>query len=104
MLVIMTAIGSAEKAESLGKGMVEQRLAACVQVLPPMTSYFFWEGAIQREQEHLLLIKTAGEKYAEVEAYILANHSYDVPEIVALRAESVSQAYAKCLNDYLFLP
>jgi periplasmic divalent cation tolerance protein len=100
----MTAIDSAEKAESLGKGMVEQRLAACVQVLPPMTSYFFWEGAIQREQEHLLLIKTAGEKYAEVEAYILANHSYDVPEIVALRAESVSQAYAKWLNDYLFLP
>ena len=104
MLVIMTAIDSAEKAESLGKGMVEQRLAACVQVLPPMTSYFFWEGAIQREQEHLLLIKTAGEKYADVEAYILANHSYDVPEIVALRAESVSQAYAKWLNDYLFLP
>ena len=80
-----------------------RRWQRCVQVLPPMTSFFFWEGAVQREAEHLLLVKTADEKYAEVEAYILANHSYDVPEIVALRAESVSKGYAKWLSDYLFL-
>ena len=83
--------------------MVEARLAACVQVLPPMTSFYFWEGAVQREAEHLLLVKTADEKYTEVEAYIIANHSYDVPEIVAVRAENVSQGYAKWLGDYLFL-
>ena len=101
MLMVMTAIDSLEKAESLARGMVEGRLAACVQVLPPMTSFYFWEGAVQREAEHLILIKTADEKYAEVEAYILANHSYDVPEIVAVKAEHVSQAYAKWLGDYL---
>ena len=97
----MTTIDSAEKAESLAKGMVEGRLAACVQVLPPVTSFYFWEGAVQKEGEHLLLVKTADEKYAEVEAFILANHSYDVPEIVALGADSVSQGYAKWLADYL---
>lgn len=103
MIIVMTAIDSVEKAEALAKGMVEARLAACVQVLPPMTSFYFWEGAVQREPEHLLLIKTAEEKYAEVEAHILANHSYDVPEIVSVRAENVSQGYAKWLGDYLFL-
>lgn len=102
MLVIMTTIDSLEKAESLAKGMVEGRFAACVQVLPPMTSFYFWEGAVQREAEHLLLIKTADEKYGEVKAFILANHSYDVPEIVALRSDHVSQGYAKWLGDYLF--
>jgi periplasmic divalent cation tolerance protein len=103
MIIVMTAIDSAEKAEALARGIVEGRLAACVQVLPPMASFYFWEGAVQREAEHLLLIKTADEKYAEVEAFILANHSYDVPEIIAIRAENVSQGYAKWLGDYLVL-
>lgn len=103
MIVVMTAVDSAEKAETLARGMVEGRLAACVQVLPPMTSFYFWEGAVQREAEHLLLIKTAEEKYAELEAYILANHSYDVPEIAAVPVGKVSQSYAKWVGDYLFL-
>lgn len=102
MLIVMTAMDSKVRAEALATGMVEGRLAACVQILPPMTSIYFWDGAVQREAEHLLLVKTAEEKYAEVEAYILANHGYEVPEIVAVRAEHVSQAYAKWLGDYLF--
>jgi periplasmic divalent cation tolerance protein len=101
MLIVMTTIDSEEKAEELAKGIVEARLAACVQVLPRMISYFFWEGAVQREAENLLLIKTAEEKYVEVEAYIREHHSYDVPEVVAIRAEQVSEPYAKWLADYL---
>ena len=101
MLIVMTTIDSEEKAEDLAKGIVEERLAACVQVLPRMTSFFFWEGAVQREAEHLLLIKTAEEKYAEVEAYIREHHSYDVPEVAAIRTEHVSEPYAKWLADYL---
>ena len=97
----MTTIDSEEKAEELAKGIVEERLAACVQVLPRMTSYFFWKGAVQREAEHLLLIKTVEEKYAAVEAYIREHHSYDVPEVAAIRAEQVSEPYAKWLADYL---
>ena len=99
MLIVMTTIDSEEKAEELAKGIVEQRLAACVQVLPRMTSFFFWEGAVQREEEHLLLIKTAEEKFGEVEAYIREHHSYDVPEVAAIRAEQVSEPYAKWLRE-----
>ena len=91
MLIVMTAVDSKERADGLAKGLVEEKLAACVQVLPPMVSFYSWQGAVQRETEHLLLIKTADEKYAEVEAYILANRSYEVPEIVAIGAERVSQ-------------
>jgi periplasmic divalent cation tolerance protein len=101
MLIVMTTIDSEENAEELAKGIVEERLGACVQVLPRITSYFFWEGAVQCEAEHLLLIKTAEEKYAEVEAYIHEHHSYDVPEVAAIRAEQVSEPYAKWLADYL---
>ena len=103
MIIIMTTIDSEEKAEGLARGIVEERLAACVQVLPRMTSYFFWEGAVQREREHLLLIKTAEEKYAEVETYIREHHSYDVPEVAAIRAEQVSEPYARWMADYLIL-
>ena len=101
MLIVMTTIDSEEAAEELAKGIVEGHLAACVQVLPPMTSFFSWDGAVQREREHLMLIKTAEEKYAELEAYIREHHSYDVPEVAAIRADQVSGPYAKWLNDYL---
>ena len=103
MIIVMTTIDSEEKAEELGRGIVEGRLAACVQVLPPMVSYFYWDGAVQGEREHLLLIKTAEGKYAELEAYIREHHIYDVPEVVAVRADRVSEPYAKWLNDYLIL-
>ena len=104
MLVVLTAIDTSERAETLANKLVRSKLAACVQVLPPMTSFFYWEGAVQRESEHLLLIKTAEEKYAELETFLRENHSYDVPEVVAIKADRVSDAYAKWLGDYLFLP
>ena len=104
MLVVLTAIDSSERAAVLADKLVQTKLAACVQVLPPMTSFFYWEGAVQKESEHLLLIKTADEKYGELEAFLRENHSYDVPEIVAIKADRVSDDYAKWLGDYLFRP
>ena len=83
----------------MARGIVESRLAAGVQVLPPMSSYFYWDGVVQREREHLLLIKTAEEKYAELEAYIREHHNYDVPEVAAIRADQVSEPYAKWLRE-----
>ncbi len=82
-----------EEAESLARKIVEANLAACVQVLPAMKSFYFWDGAIQTDSEHLLLIKTRAEKFDELETFIQANHSYEVPEIVALSAEKVSESY-----------
>ena len=79
----------------------EAKLAACVQILPRMRSVYYWEGEINNEAEHLLLIKTLDEKFAELETFIIANHSYDVPEIVAISAEKVSEGYLLWVAEYL---
>jgi uncharacterized protein involved in tolerance to divalent cations len=93
MLIVLTTSPNLKEAESLARKIVEAKLAACVQVLPPMQSFYFWEGKIQTDDEHLLLIKTLAEKYEELEKFIQSNHSYEVPEIVAVKAEKVSENY-----------
>jgi periplasmic divalent cation tolerance protein len=101
MLIVLTTSPTTEEAESLARKIVEARLAACVQVLPPMKSFYFWDGAVQADSEHLLLIKTLPEKYAALESFIKANHSYAVPEIVAVSAQAVSDDYFDWLKKYL---
>ena len=100
MLIVLTSISSADEAEALAEAIVNARLAACVQILPRMTSVYFWEGEVRREQEHLLLIKTLAEKYDTLETFIRKNHPYDVPEIIAISAEKVSEAYLSWMKDY----
>jgi periplasmic divalent cation tolerance protein len=101
MLIVLTTTPTTEEAESLANGLVESRLAGCVQILSKITSVYAWEGKIAKDSEHLLLIKTLPEKYETVEEYILYHHSYDTPEIVAIDAEKVSAGYLKWLTDYL---
>lgn len=101
MIIVLTTTPNAEEAENLARGIIEARLAACVQVLPPMKSFYIWEGAVQADSEHLLLIKTLAENFDRVEEFIKSNHSYSVPEIAAIKAEAVSDDYLKWLKDYL---
>lgn len=100
MLIVFTTTLSAE-AEALADRIIASKLAACVQILPPMTSVFEWEGKIQKERESLLLIKTLADKYDALETFIKANHGYDVPEIVAISAERVSADYFGWMNSVL---
>lgn len=100
MLVVLTTTPNNEEAENLARKIVEAKLAACVQVLPQMKSFYFWENEIQAEPEHLLLIKTLEERFEELKEFIQANHSYEVPEIVALSAEKVSENYLNWIKDY----
>ncbi len=101
MLIVLVTTPNEAEAGSLAARIVEERLAACVQILPTMTSVYVWEGKLQKDAEHLLLIKTLPEKYDEVETFIIANHSYDVPEIVAIDAERVSGPYLAWMNGVL---
>ena len=101
MLIVLTTVGSAGEGESLARSIVEAKLAACVQILPQMTSVYFWKGKIQSEPEHLLLIKTLEEKFDELSAFIRKNHSYNVPEIVAIEADNVSKTYLGWLQQSL---
>lgn len=101
MLVVLTTVPNAAEGEELAERIVSARLAACVQVLPKMASVYFWEGAVRKEPEHLLLVKTLEEKFDELSEFIRANHSYSVPEIVAVRAERISDDYLGWMSDYL---
>jgi periplasmic divalent cation tolerance protein len=104
MLVVLTTTPNIAEAESLAEGIVNEKLAACVQILPPMTSVYFWEGSVQKDSEHLLLIKTLDEKFDVLERFIEENHSYEVPEIVAMKSEHVSDRYLKWITGYLSTP
>ena len=101
MFIVLTTTPNAVEAEALAEKIVAARLAACVQILPQMTSVYVWEGKLQRTSEHLLLIKTLHEKFDEMEKFITANHSYDVPEIVAIDAARVSEPYRQWLHETL---
>ena len=97
----MTTTPTADEAEALAEKIVEAKIAACVQILPQMTSVYIWEGKLQKEGEQLLLIKTLPEKYDELAAFITANHSYDTPEIIAVDTERVSEHYLSWLKQTL---
>ena len=101
MLVVFTTTPDIWEAESLAEKIVKEKLAACVQIMPQMTSFYFWEGEVQKEGEHLLLIKTLKEKFDDLEKFIVANHSYEVPEVVAVDAERISEYYLAWMKEYM---
>jgi periplasmic divalent cation tolerance protein len=101
MLIILTTTPNIEEAEDLARKILEAKLAACVQVLPQMKSFYFWKDKVQNDLEHLLLIKTLPEKYSELESFIQSNHSYEVPEIAAISAEKVSESYLNWMMESL---
>lgn len=101
VIVVLTTVPNKEEGEALAAKIVEGGLAACVQILPNMTSVYLWEGEVQKEPEHLLLIKTLAEKWESLRDFVTANHSYSVPEIVALDAERVSEPYLAWMHDVL---
>lgn len=82
-LIIFTTYPDAETALATAKHIVREHLAACVNVLPRMTSVYEWRGEARTDTEHLLLVKTTASRYPALEAAILDAHPYELPEIVA---------------------
>lgn len=91
--VVITTTDSEDAAGVLAKGIVGARLAACVQVVGPIRSVYHWDGEVQDDQEWQCWIKTTGDRVAELTEWIKANHSYDVPEVVALPVLGGSPEY-----------
>jgi periplasmic divalent cation tolerance protein len=101
MLIVFTTTPNEAEAEHLATQLVEQKLAACVQILPKIKSIYFWNGKVQADSECLLLIKTTDNRFAKIEQFIIANHSYDTPEVVAITVDNASTHYLNWLNNYL---
>ena len=96
--IVLTTVGLLEKAEQLAGTLVERRLAACVNIIGPIRSIYRWQGAIEREQEYLLLIKTSAEKAADLAAAFAELHPYELPERVELSIGGGSDGYLEWLS------
>jgi periplasmic divalent cation tolerance protein len=93
VIAVLTNLPDSESAFNLARALVQLRLAACANVLAPVTSFYRWEGAQEEAVEHPVLIKTTRERYPELEAAIVARHPYAVPEVVAWPIELGARPY-----------
>ncbi|MBD3620350.1 MAG: divalent-cation tolerance protein CutA [Chromatiales bacterium] len=98
-LLVLCTHPDADDAEALARTLVGERLAACVNVLPLMTSIYPWRGEIQREQEHQLVIKTRAGAFDALAARICELHPYDVPEVIAVPVTHGLAAYLNWIDE-----
>ena len=98
-MVVLVTCGSEEEATKIANSLVEERLAACVNIISPVRSIYRWEGKIWDEKEWMLIIKTQKKRFEELEKKIKSLHSYAVPEIVVLPIVEGSASYLKWLEE-----
>jgi periplasmic divalent cation tolerance protein len=102
--IVMTTVVSPEEATRLGRVLVEERLAACATLLPPIHSIYRWHDQIESQAETLLLLKTALEQLPALEARLQELHSYQTPEFLVLDIEAGSHSYLRWLRESLCTP
>ena len=100
-IVVLVTCGNREEAGKLAKSLVEKRLAACVNLLPGISSWYWWENTVTEDHEILLMIKSSRTKYAELEKEVLRLHSYAVPEVIALQIVDGSGNYLEWIEESL---
>ncbi len=98
-LVVFVTCGSEEEALKIAHVLVEERLAACVNLMSPIRSIYRWEGKIWDEKEWLLIIKTQTARVEDVEKKVQSLHSYSLPEIIALPIVTGSPSYLNWLKE-----
>ena len=97
--VVLVTAPDAAVAQQLARHVLEQKLAACVNIVPAITSFFWWQGKIDEQAESLLVIKTVATKLAALIEAVKKDHPYEVPEIIALPIVGGSKDYLKWLGD-----
>jgi periplasmic divalent cation tolerance protein len=103
-IVILVTAGSETEAEKIARALVEEQLAACVNILSPIRSIYRWQGQVADDREWLLLIKTRAERFAAVESRVKALHSYQVPEVIALPIVAGMEGYLRWLRESVSEP
>jgi periplasmic divalent cation tolerance protein len=98
-ILALTTVPDEKTGQEIGRALVEERLAACVNVTPPVRSFYRWEGKLCSEGENILFIKTRASLFERLEARIKALHPYKVPEIIAIRVEKGSKDYLGWLDE-----
>lgn len=100
ILVITTASSDLE-AKKLGQALIENKLAACVNIIPSITSIFRWEEKISAESELIIIAKSHQKLFSKIKEKILSIHSYDIPEIISVPISDGSEEYLKWIEEQL---
>lgn len=98
-IVVLVTASSKEEANKIARGLLEEKLAACVNIVEGLESRFWWQGKIDSAKEALLIIKTRKALFNKLAKKVKSLHSYTVPEIIALPIISGSKAYLDWIND-----
>ncbi len=98
-IVVLITVPSQEAGGRIARTLVEEHLAACVNLVPGLTSVFWWEGGVQTEAEALLIVKTQRPRFEALAARVRSLHPYAVPEIIAVPVAAGNQAYLDWVRD-----
>ena len=98
-ILVLCSCASSEEAEKIALKILEEKLAACVQINPGVTSYYKWKEKLERSEEVQISIKTTQEKWSALETRIKSLHSYELPEILSIRLDQLSSTYSDWLFD-----
>jgi periplasmic divalent cation tolerance protein len=99
LVLVLTTMPNDERAERLAAVLIEERIAACVNVHAPMTSTYRWKGAVEREPERQLVIKTTRGRLAALESRLRALHPYELPELIVVDVAGGSEEYLRWVRD-----
>jgi periplasmic divalent cation tolerance protein len=100
-IVVLSTCASAQEAELIARRLLDKRLAACVNILPGVRTFYRWKGAIEDDKEILLVIKSSRALFGELRAEIEKLHSYEVPEVIAIPLVDGSERYLAWLDREL---
>ena len=93
ILLVYCTVANQDEAKSIANTLIEKNLAACCNIIPSIHSIYYWKGEVEESEESLMMIKTTQKKYDQLEKEIKMIHSYSVPEIIATKLETGSNAY-----------
>ncbi len=97
--IVLTNCPNEDVANLIAQRLVTDRLAACVNIIPKITSIYAWQGVIQRDEEVMLLIKSKQSAFKQLEQVITQLHPYDVAEIISLSIQQGNELYLNWIND-----
>ena len=98
-VVVLSTVGSAEDAARIARALVERRLAACVNVVAGVRSFYRWKGAVEEDEERLLVIKTRRDRFEALREALVALHPYELPETIVLPIDAGHAPYLTWLDE-----